>query len=82
MTFKQLRHQLAFEGKDLPVRWTKSGIVELAHLNVSGSISIFNAISRKRYTLPKRGDELYLEVITDDSLIPLGALLPKSMRKR
>jgi hypothetical protein len=79
MTFRELRRELEKESPK-PIRWMNSGIVELAYLEPNGAVSISNVVSGKQYFLPRRITELNVEFIKEDALIPLGSLIPKSMR--
>jgi len=79
MTYIEIRKALVKENPK-PIRWDNSGIVELATLEPNGAISIFNAISGKRYIMPRR-DEIKFSFIDKESFIALGDLFPKYLKK-
>ena len=78
MTRNELK-ELLKSGKKV-VRWVKSGVVEVAFLTGTNNIIIQNAITKKAYCLPKRYNEVNIEIVPMDSHIALGSLLPKELR--
>jgi hypothetical protein len=79
MTFKELRRFLANNGSS-GIRWNKSGIVELAVLELNGAVRVINIISQKSYILPKMYKEVDISIVLPHELVSVTSLAPREMR--
>ncbi len=78
MTFKKLRWRLC-RGDQL-VRWSPSGIIELASLTPNGAVAITNIVTGYCYILPRKYRTVNVDIVKLEagSKVFLGSLLPKT----